>query len=83
MTAARYDFLVIHEDRTGELPHFMRNASRQQVQDWIDEYLLPEQLIEVRQISVDEFARVVTDQFFPARDPDASRLAFHRSGIAA
>lgn len=82
MNPARYDFLIIVGDDDFDV-RFLRNSTSGEVQQWIEDHLLHTQHFRVRQISLDEYARDVTDEFFPARDLDAPRLAFHRSGIAA
>lgn len=70
MNAAKYDYLLLIGDH--DEPAFLRNHTAAEVQQHIDEHIETRQHFRVRQISLDEFCRDVTSDFFPARDPDAS-----------
>lgn len=79
MNAARYDFLLEIADKYGNRFELLRSATRQTVQDWIEAHLSPDQLLHVRNVSLDEFARDVTDGFWaPVEEDDreASRADY-------
>lgn len=80
MKPALEDYLILYSDRiVGEAEKFLRSASRDTVQAWIDEHLSPGMLLQVRRISLDEFSRDVTDEF---REPVEEDACPSRSGRA-
>lgn len=68
MATARYDFLIILARNDCR---FLPNSTRAEVQQEINDYLLPHQEFWVRMVTVDEFARDVTDDFRAPVDDDA------------
>lgn len=69
-SAARYDYLLLIGDDDESC--FLRNRTADEVQQHIEDHINHDQHFRVRNVSLDEFARDVTDEFWPARDPDAA-----------
>lgn len=71
MKLALEDYLIKFRDKTSFCVELLESASVLTVQAWIDDHLSPNQLIEVRRVSVGDQAITDTDQFSEPVDADA------------
>jgi len=67
----REDYLIIYADKSGECAEPFLSSSRETVQAWINDHFEASQEFTVRRISLEDFARDVTDEFQPPFDEDA------------
>lgn len=78
MNAARYDYLILVGDDDDAT--FLRNHTAGEVQQHIEDHISHKLHFRVRQVSLDEFARDVTDDFenprCPAFDRESSRADY-------